>query len=71
MFAEEGADEVLWERGPTRFHEMIDSGRLSVQDLYGEETAPRSHKDFDASLEAILHLITSVGYAQTYPGVFA
>ena len=41
---------------------------LRVQGLYGSETKPEY--GFDASLEEILHLISSVGYAQAYPDVF-
>jgi len=35
------------------------------QDLYAEETAPES--GFDASLEEVLHLIQTAGYAQVWP----
>ena len=71
MVASEDDMESVFRRVPERFHEMIDRGRLRVQDLYGEETdPPKAEGRFDASLEEILHLITSVGYAQTYPDVF-
>jgi len=45
---------------------------MSLQDLYGEETHPNGAAEgkFDAALEEILHLITSVGYAGVYPDVF-
>ena len=36
--------------------------------LYQDETNPRNQ--FDASLEEILHMITSCGYANAYPDVF-
>ena len=66
MVASEDDMESVFRRVPERFHEMIDRGRLQVQDLYGEETdTPKSESRFDGSLEEILHLITSAGYAQT------
>ena len=68
MVASEDDMESVFRRVPERFHEMLDKGRLRVQDLYGEETDPPD--GFDASLEEVLHLISSVGYAQTYPDVF-
>jgi hypothetical protein len=68
MVSSEDNMESLIRRLPERFHEMIDRGQLEVQDLYGEETDPPD--GFDASLEEVLHLISSVGYAQTYPDVF-
>ena len=45
------------------------------QDLYGSETNPDfdpslNNSFFDASLEEVLHLITSAGYANAYPNVF-
>ena len=71
MTATEDDMESVWERLPERVHRMIDSGELRVHDLYGEETnPPKTGGRFDASLEEILHLITSVGYAQTYTEVF-
>ena len=71
MVASEDDMESVFRRVPEGFHEMVDRGRLRVQDLYGEETdPPKAEGRFDASLEEILHLITSVGYAQTYPDVF-
>ena len=47
-------------------------GDISAQDLYGEETelTNGSGGQFDASLEEILHLITSIGYANAYPSVW-
>jgi len=66
MVASEDDMESVFRRVPERFHEMIDRGRLRVHDLYGEETdPPKSESRFDGSLEEILHLITSAGYAQT------
>jgi len=43
------------------------------QDLMGVETHPEGSSDpwgFDATLEEVLHLITSVGYANAYPAIF-
>ena len=43
------------------------------QDLIGIETHPEGSSDakgFDATLEEVLHLITSAGYARAYPEVF-
>jgi len=44
----------------------------ALQDLYASETHLNSSEggEFDASLEEVLHLITHVGYAGVYPGVF-
>jgi len=46
--------------------------RMSIVGLYGEETHPGGGTTgvFDATYEEILHLITSVGYANAYPRVF-
>jgi len=68
MVSSEDAMESLLRRLPERFHEMVDRGQLEVQGLYAEETDPPD--GFDFSLEEILHLISSVGYAKTYPDVF-
>ena len=71
MFATEQDGEVVDESLPEKYHNMLDSGELRTQDLNGEETnTPNSGSEFDASLEEILHLITSVGYSQMYPKVF-
>ena len=45
---------------------------MSLQDLYADETHPNGAAEgrFDAALEETLHLITSAGYADTYPAVF-
>ena len=54
--------------------EIFDAYRL--QDLYASETHPRGaphvsgSDQFDASLEEILHIITSAGYASVYPEAF-
>jgi len=42
------------------------------QDLYGEETHPGWNKTnpFDATLEEVLHLISSTGYSKAYPDIF-
>lgn len=44
----------------------------NIQDLQGSETLPNgaANGQFDGSLEEVLHLITHVGYAKVYPGVF-
>jgi len=44
----------------------------ALQDLYASETHPNSSDGgkFDATLEEVLHLITHVGFAGVYPGVF-
>jgi hypothetical protein len=41
---------------------------LHAQDLYADETAPSG--GFDASLEEVLHLVTSAGYAHAWPDEF-
>ena len=50
--------------------ESLDS--MALQDLYGEETQPggATERRFDATLEEVLHLITSAGYADAYPDIF-
>lgn len=50
----------------------LDSGKQALQPLYGEEIIPNgaTRGEFDASLEEILHIITSNGYAYVYPDVF-
>ena len=50
--------------------ELLDS--MALQDLYGEETHPGGAMEgrFDATLEEVLHLITSAGYADAYPDIF-
>ena len=58
----------VFEQVPARFIDMVDRGQVGLQDLYGAETNPVS--GFDASLEEVLHLIASTGYAQAYPDVF-
>ncbi len=44
----------------------------AYQDLNAQETIPggAAKGQFDAALEEVLHLITHVGYAGVYPGVF-
>jgi len=46
--------------------------RWALVGLWGEETIPdgAAKKRFDATLEEVLHLITSAGYAEAYPDVF-
>ncbi len=60
--------ESLFEQMPDRFIGMVDQGQVRVQGLYGSETKPEH--GFDASLEEVLHLISTVGYSQAYPDVF-
>ena len=45
---------------------------FAVQDLYGFETRPdgSSSAGFDATLEEVLHLVSSRGYASVYPAIF-
>ena len=44
--------------------EIFDKG-FTVQDLYGDETAPQYN--FDASLEEVHHLILNYGWGEVYP----
>ena len=53
---------------PDTFWDMVKQDQVRIQDLYSSETNPIN--GFDASLEEVLHLITSAGYSQTYPNVF-
>ncbi|PCJ79423.1 MAG: hypothetical protein COA57_15670 [Flavobacteriales bacterium] len=49
------------------------NGNDAGQDLYGDETHPSGSSQsngFDATLEEVLHLITSAGYSGVYPSVF-
>ncbi len=68
MTKTEAKVESLLAQVPRSFLEMVEKGQVRVQGLYGSETKPEH--GFDASLEEVLHLISSVGYAQTYPDVF-
>ncbi len=68
MTETEAEVESLYEQAPGSFLEMLDKGQVRVQGLYGSETKPEH--GFDASLEEILHLISTVGYSQAYPDVF-
>ncbi len=68
MTETEAEVESLLEQAPRSFLEMVEKGQVRVQGLYGSETNPEY--GFDASLEEILHLISSVGYAHAYPDVF-
>ncbi len=69
-----GYDERELERLHDRYGEMFDD--YSLQGLFATETLPNAgphnpkSSEFDASVEEILHIITSVGYAGTYPKVF-
>ena len=51
---------------------LLDSGKLALQPLYGEEIVPNSaaQGEFDASLEEIFHIISNTGYASVYPDIF-
>ncbi len=47
--------------------------RFRMQDLYGEETRPEGSSQaggFDATLEEVLHLVTSKGHSALYPDAF-
>ena len=69
-----GYDERELERLHDRYGEMFDD--YALQGLYATETLPNAgphnpeSREFDASIEEILHIITSVGYAGVYPKVF-
>ena len=69
-----GYDERELERLHDRYGEMFDD--YALQGLYATETLPNAgphnpkSPEFDASIEEILHIITSVGYAGIYPKVF-
>lgn len=51
---------------------LLDSGKLALQPLYGEEIIPNGAAlgEFDASLEEIFHIISNTGYAHAYPDIF-
>ncbi len=69
-----GYDERELERLHDRYGEMFDD--YTLQGLFATETLPNAgphnpkSSEFDASVEEILHIITSVGYAGAYPNVF-
>ncbi len=69
-----GYDERELEQLHGRYGEMSDN--YALQGLYATETLPNAgphnpkSREFDASIEEILHIITSVGYAGVYPKVF-
>ncbi len=69
-----GYDERELERLHDRYGEVFDD--YALQGLFATETLPKAgphnpkSSAFDASIEEILHIITSVGYAGTYPKVF-
>jgi len=69
-----GYDECEYERLHDRYGEMFVD--YSLQSLFATETmsnaGPHNPKssEFDASVEEILHIITSVGYKGAYPKVF-
>ena len=65
---------IMWSKESDR--ENFDFPRNYIgQDLGAPETIPEWHtiepaNQFDATLEEVLHLITSAGYAYAYPDVF-
>ena len=69
-----GYDERELERLHDRYGELFDA--YALQGLFATETLPNAgphnpkSSEFDASIEEILHIITSVGYAGVYPKVF-
>jgi len=69
-----GYDERELERLHDRYGELFDN--YTLQGLFATETLPNAgphnpkSSEFDASIEEILHIITSVGYAGVYPKVF-
>jgi len=60
------------ERELNKFFNSDPPSDMSGQDLFAEETIPASSSEdrFDATLEEVLHLITSVGYSHVYPGIW-
>ena len=66
------------ERELDRLHDRLDDqvDDYALQGLFATETLPKggphnaNSSEFDASIEEILHIITSIGYAETYPDVF-
>jgi len=52
--------------------ELLYSGEIVVQPLYGEETFPdgMARGEFDPTLEEIFHIISNSGYAYAYPEIF-
>jgi hypothetical protein len=62
-FEQSGAEDIIPD-------EVFDSTVLQL--LFGDETRPGypENRNFDASLEECLHLVTFGGYAITYPGTF-
>ena len=69
-----GYDERELERLHDRYGEVFDD--YALQGLFATETLPNAgphnpkSSAFDASIEEILHIVTSVGYAGAYPKVF-
>ena len=69
-----GYDERELERLHNRLDERVED--YALQGLFATETLPKAgphnpdSSAFDASIEEILHIITSIGYAEVYPGVF-
>ena len=69
-----GYNERELERLHDRYGELFDA--YALQGLFATETLPDAgphdpnSSEFDASIEEILHIITSVGYAEVYPEVF-
>ena len=69
-----GYDERELERLHDRLGTRVDD--YALQGLFATETLPKggphnpNSLEFDASIEEILHIITSIGYAEVYPEVF-
>ncbi|MDP6893627.1 MAG: hypothetical protein QF731_10645 [Verrucomicrobiota bacterium] len=69
-----GYNELELEKLHDKFRELFDN--YALQGLFATETLPSggphnpASPKFDASIEEILHIITSVGYARVYPEVF-
>ena len=67
------SENLPWDRMIETFER---SGHYIFQDLYDEETHPNGmphnaqSRDFDASIEEVLHLVTN-GYVALYPDRFS
>jgi hypothetical protein len=63
LFVDEDEEEVLFDRWD---HDYYDPDKLQTQ--WADETNPS--REFDATIEEVLHVITDVGYDNAYPDVF-